>query len=41
MLIPYAAATTISALKGLGRHATDLTLDQFFEVTRIEIIGQT
>jgi len=41
MLIPYAAATTVSALKGLGRHAQDLTLDQFFEVTRIEIIGQT
>jgi hypothetical protein len=41
MLIPYAVANTFEAFKGLGRHAQDLTLDQFFEVTRIEIIGQT
>lgn len=41
MLIPYAAAVTVAALHGLGRHSDELTLDQFVEATQAVMIGQT
>lgn len=41
MLIPYASAVTVAALKGLGRHSSELTLDHFIYAVRAEVIGQT
>ncbi|CZR68799.1 related to integral membrane protein pth11 [Phialocephala subalpina] len=41
MLIPYATAVTLAALKGLGRHSSELTLDHFIYIVRAEVIGQT
>jgi hypothetical protein len=41
MLIPYAAAVTLAALEGLGRHSDELNLNQFINATKWLIIGQT
>ncbi|KAF4634671.1 hypothetical protein G7Y89_g3427 [Cudoniella acicularis] len=41
MLMPYTVACTAAALKGFGRHVTEITPEQFVAATRAEIIGQT
>ena len=41
MLIPYSTAVTLAALKGLGRHSAELTLDQFMDMLKLTVIGQT
>lgn len=41
MLMPYTVAVSVAALKGFGRHSSELTVDQFVDATRAEIIGQT
>ena len=41
MLIPYSTAVTLATFKGLGRHSAELTLDQFMDMLKLTVIGQT
>lgn len=41
MLMPYTLSCTLATTQEFGQHSSDLTIEEFADATRLEIIGQT